>query len=197
MAPSQIAFRGFLLGYMHKTAAMPKFEASPRAPLQSAEAEPLPDPKGMFQGQQQGPLRPEGQAPEVPGGKGGYGDLLSLLKSVAPGAAIGAGVVGAGSVAVDAAQKKPVNIKRALILSMLLGVPLGVAGNIAATGAGGGPGFGSAGRTIAGAGKQLGKDVTGKAGELFGNVKEQFGKGMSKAKGLGSQAATAVKGMGS
>ena len=103
---------------------------------------------------------------DVPSGlKSNYGPLLRMLKQVGPGMAAGAGAgalgVGGGSVALDAVRGKPINVKRALLLSLLVGAPLGAAGQflasegkpgVAALADFGGRAIGQAGEDIAGLG---------------------------------------------
>jgi len=196
---SAIAMKGFLAGYMEKTAAGYK---DPDTGMASPDVDP--------EFPQKRPIIPVGADmkttgmvspnvdPEYPTQRGitglenmttakeNYTALSNMLKSWMAPAAIGAGVVGAGSVGMDllrkkkrvAAGKKPVNIKRALLLSVGLGIPLGVATKIMIQG--GIPGFTEAAETVGRAGVSAGK-------QSWDWMKDVGSGGLAKAKSLGEK----------
>jgi len=139
IAVSPIAFKGFMLGYISKEARDPG-EAQP-GDTDSENRHGAFAPRGENRGNK--PLSKEEQerqydaqqegGPALPPEPGPYSALGSQLGQLWPGAATGAVATGAGSLGIDALRGKPLNVKRAIILSMLLGVPLGMAGQLGIT----------------------------------------------------------------
>ena len=190
-APSPIAVKGFVLGYMHKEAADDPTKKGP-APQEfstmehglESGAEP-----GSFTGQRQihaGAVPPEDVSAAS---KDNYSQLYSLLKGVAPGAAVGAAAAGGGSALSDKLRGKPVHVKRALILALTLGVPLGTVTQLL-HGSATGKGFGlrSAGNILGQAGGQTVGAAQGGLANILSGAKEQgsaFVKGIKGDVGAG------------
>lgn len=100
-----------------------------------------------------------------PANQGGqYDKLLALMKNVAPGAAAGAAVVGGGAALAGAGSKG--GSRKAILLGMLAGAPLGAAAQLYAQG--GTKGLQDAGSTIADAGRQAGTQLTSMGRQAFG-----------------------------
>jgi hypothetical protein len=170
MSGSPIAFKGFMFGYLHKTAAkaggMPNVEVKPPA---GQEADTAKDAAAAAAAVDQPPKPP-----------GKYDDLGKQLKDLWPGAAAGGVAVGAGSVGVDAMQGKPANMRRALLLSVILGIPLGAAAQMGIQG--GTDAYKKFGTNVAGASKQVLSDVLRKGGEWKQKAKGAWDSGKDKVK---------------
>lgn len=167
-ATSQIAFKGFMLGYLHKTAE-DTIMADARKVLMNNQIKGdmyVPSPKLNTEH----PYVDQGPADPTP-----YGDLGSQLAGLWPGAAAGAAVTGAGSVGIDALRGKPVNVKRAILLSLLMGVPLGMAGQMGIQG--GTDSFKNLGGNVAAAGKKSLVDILRGAGSVSQTAQNLYGQG--------------------
>jgi len=180
---SPIALKGFVLGYMSKNAeaTLDDYEQVNQVgasdPTQFAKG--VAESQGIHSGSD---LRNTG-AEDFNPVKDSAKSMAGMLKGVLPGMGIGAAALGGGSAAVDMAQDKPVNVRRALLIATLLGIPLGAATQMAGASAGYGKGpslgdFGRGASRLAGGlvgagksgvdkavskGKQVAADVSGKA----------------------------------
>lgn len=186
---SAIAMKGFLAGYMEKRA-----DESDIPPQNLKGMHSPTTPEEGYPGSTAPMDTPESGMPKpaVPSAADNYGALKGMLKTWMGPAAIGAGAVGAGSMGMDmmrkkkrvAVGKKPVDVKRALLLSVGLGVPLGVASSILYKQ--GLPGFGQAAGIAGRAGMSAGKGAWAK-------TKELGAQGLAKGKEIGDKAATTGK----
>lgn len=196
LATSPIAFKGFMLGYLHKTAAdgqdnTPEVAKAKEEEAKDAAAAPkTPAPKET----------PQPAQTAIPKADTPYSDLGGTLASLWPGAAAGAVGVGGASLGVDALRGKPMNVKRAILLSMLLGIPLGGAAQMGIMG--GTDAYKSFGSEVAGAGKQGLADILrmgGKAQQAGANAwnkgKEMAGDAASKVQGAVGDATSKAKTM--
>ena len=218
MAPDyvSIAFKGFMLGYLHKEAKKRRYPDEPEDGTAhdkafgaeepwddqpAAESKPAADqaPKEQPYNPAQG--RYQSQDLDKKWGEDRLGELIfpdpenaretpysylgKELLDLAPGAGIGAATAGLGSLGLDALRGKPANIKRALLLSLLLGVPMGAAGQIGLQR--GTRGFRRMGRAFAGAGDTALKDVLAGAGKLKDKGVEMAGGVVDKAVGAANK----------
>jgi hypothetical protein len=195
-AINPIMFKGFMLGYLHKTAYGPTPEDLDRqemdrqnegGPVYSSETG---APSGaQIDGGGPASLKDENvPAPETgapsgpqdgaPSGPQGYGPLGAQLKDLWPGAAAGAIGTGAASIGVDSLRGQPPNIRRAILLSLVLGIPLGAAGQMGVMG--GVDAYKQFGSNVAASGKQGLADILKKWGE----GKTWAGKQVDKGQGI-------------
>ena len=157
-APNPIELKGFILGYMHKQAATPGVDPITDDAMNNREYGTTPEATTMS--------NPPGMG-GAKGAQGNMGQLGSILRGVAPGAAAGAAVAGGGSALMDAIRGKPVHIKRALILAMGLGLPAGaIAQLLHGSATGGANSLGNFGRSFGGA-----------VGDAYGTAKDKLGQG--------------------
>jgi hypothetical protein len=162
-APSPIALKGFVLGYMHKNAA--------------DDYDPVTD--DYVNNREYGTTPQNPKNPDTGGYTHGQ-NLGRILKGVLPGAAVGGIAAGGGSVLMDSMRNKPIHVKRAL-LATLLGLPAGAAVQLlygSARGGNHGPTLGQFGSAAAGTAKNVfggAKDKTVGAAKKVGDTAKKVG----------------------
>lgn len=180
---SPIMFKGFMLGYLHKAAMSTPTPGDPDSDDPAGAFAPAGEynPKKLSKEEQerQAAAQAEGK-PALPRLPDPYSDFGGRLADLWPGAAIGTAVAGGGSVAFDAMRKKKINAKRAILLALLAGLPLGAAGQLGVMG--GWEGMKDFGGSAAGAGKQALADILRGGGEVYGGAKAGWDKGVKAGK---------------
>lgn len=193
-AINPIMFKGFMLGYLHKTAAGDASDydkdivtkSIKRMTPESGADSPTPGADPSLENR-----RSQGGGEGIPIDY--YGDLGSQLKKLWPGATAGAIGTGAASIGVDSLRGQPPNIKRAIILSLVLGIPLGAAAQMGVMG--GADAYKQFGRNVAGSSKKALADLLRKGGEgkQWAQNKYQEGKDLAN-RGLDAGKAALDKG---
>lgn len=190
-AINPIMFKGFMLGYLHKSAAGEAEDTYGKDIVTNAINDAAAPKKENAPGT--GVLDPNAKD-DVPATPDGYGALGEQLKGMWPGAAAGAIGTGAASIGVDSLRGQPPNIKRAILLSLLLGIPLGAAGQMGIMG--GTDAYKQFGSNVASAGRKGLSDVL----KQWGKTKEWGGQQIDKGKAMVSKvkpvAKAALKGGG-
>ena len=182
---SPIALRGFVLGYMSKTAERGVDVNPAVAGLGEGDVDPTSttgkitnlDPNaGAI------PNASDSTRMYAGGRLGDQGPMSSrhsmkeMLKQLLPGAGVGAAVGAGGSALMDQQQGNPINMRRMALVAALM-APAGMAGQLAlgSAGIGKGPSLG-----------EFGRGAADMAGQGVGAAKGAFQGGLAKAKSMGS-----------